>query len=411
MIDITLHETPIMNEAYLSHLRNVVDGIRADGFYKTERVIASPQSPSIRLSGGKEVLNFCANNYLGLADDRRLVDAAKAGVDRWGFGMASVRFICGTQSVHKELEAALSSFLGTDDSILYGSCFDANGGLFETLLTEEDAVISDELNHASIVDGIRLCKAKRFRYRNNDMADLEARLSEADGAGARFKLIATDGVFSMDGIVANLSAICDLADKHGALVMVDDSHAVGFVGAAGRGTPEFRGVEGRIDILTGTLGKALGGASGGYTAARKEIVELLRQRSRPYLFSNTLAPGIAAASLKVLELLGSDEGTALREKVRRNGERFRRAMTALGFELVAGEHPIIPVMLGDAALATRMADALLAEGVYVIGFSYPVVPKGKARIRTQMSAAHTAEQIDRAVTAFAKVGKALGVIR
>ena len=411
MIDITLHETPIMNEAYLSHLRNVVHGIRADGFYKTERVIASPQSPSIRLSGGKEVLNFCANNYLGLADDRRLVDAAKAGVDRWGFGMASVRFICGTQSVHKELEAALSTFLGTEDSILYGSCFDANGGLFETLLTEEDAVISDELNHASIVDGIRLCKAKRFRYRNNDMADLEARLSEADSAGARFKLIATDGVFSMDGIVANLSAICDLAEKHGALVMVDDSHAVGFVGAAGRGTPEFCGVEGRIDILTGTLGKALGGASGGYTAARKEIVELLRQRSRPYLFSNTLAPGIAAASLEVLELLGSDEGTALREKVRRNGERFRRAMTALGFELVAGEHPIIPVMLGDAALATRMADALLAEGVYVIGFSYPVVPKGKARIRTQMSAAHTAEQIDRAVAAFARVGKALVVIR
>jgi len=400
-----------MNETYLSHLRNVVDGIRADGFYKTERVIASPQSPSIRLSGGKEVLNFCANNYLGLADDRRLVDAAKAGVDRWGFGMSSVRFICGTQSVHKELETALSTFLGTEESILYTSCFDANGGLFETLLTEEDAVISDELNHASIVDGIRLCKAKRFRYRNNDMADLEARLSEADSAGARFKLIATDGVFSMDGIVANLSAICDLADKHGALVMVDDSHAVGFVGAAGRGTPEFCGVEGRIDILTGTLGKALGGASGGYTAARKEIVELLRQRSRPYLFSNTLAPGIAAASLEVLELLGSDEGMALREQVRRNGERFRRAMTALGFELVAGEHPIIPVMLGDAALATRMADALLAEGVYVIGFSYPVVPKGKARIRTQMSAAHTAEQIDRAVAAFAKVGKALGVIR
>jgi len=400
-----------MNETYLSHLRNVVDGIRADGFYKTERVIASPQSPSIRLSGGKEVLNFCANNYLGLADDRRLVDAAKAGVDRWGFGMSSVRFICGTQSVHKELETALSTFLGTEESILYTSCFDANGGLFETLLTEEDAVISDELNHASIVDGIRLCKAKRFRYRNNDMADLEARLSEADSAGARFKLIATDGVFSMDGIVANLSAICDLADKHGALVMVDDSHAVGFVGAAGRGTPEFCGVEGRIDILTGTLGKALGGASGGYTAARKEIVELLRQRSRPYLFSNTLAPGIAAASLEVLELLGSDEGMALREQVRRNGERFRRVMTALGFELVAGEHPIIPVMLGDAALATRMADALLAEGVYVIGFSYPVVPKGKARIRTQMSAAHTAEQIDRAVAAFAKVGKALGVIR
>ena len=400
-----------MNDAFLSHLREAVDGIRADGFYKTERVIASPQSPSIRLADGKEVLNFCANNYLGLADDQRLTDAAKAGIDQWGFGMASVRFICGTQRVHKELEAALSAFLGTDDSILYSSCFDANGGLFETLLTEDDAVISDELNHASIVDGIRLCKAKRFRYRNNDMADLDARLGEADSAGARFKLIATDGVFSMDGIVADLSAICDLADKHRALVMVDDSHAVGFVGAAGRGTPEYCGVEGRVDILTGTMGKALGGASGGYTAGRKEIVEMLRQRSRPYLFSNTLAPGIAAASLKVLALLGSDEGVALREQVRRNGERFRREMTALGFELVAGGHPIIPVMLGDAALATRMADALLAEGVYVIGFSYPVVPKGKARIRAQMSAAHTAEQIDRAVAAFAKVGKALGVIR
>ena len=400
-----------MNDAFLSHLREAVDGIRADGFYKTERVIASPQSPSIRLADGKEVLNFCANNYLGLADDQRLTDAAKAGIDQWGFGMASVRFICGTQRVHKELEAALSAFLGTDNSILYSSCFDANGGLFETLLGEEDAVISDELNHASIVDGIRLCKAKRFRYRNNDMADLEARLGEADSAGARFKLIATDGVFSMDGIVADLSAICDLADKHRALVMVDDSHAVGFVGAAGRGTPEYCGVEGRVDILTGTMGKALGGASGGYTAGRKEIVALLRQRSRPYLFSNTLAPGIAAASLKVLALLGSDEGVALREQVRRNGERFRREMTALGFELVAGGHPIIPVMLGDAALATRMANALLTEGVYVIGFSYPVVSKGKARIRAQMSAAHTAEQIDRAVAAFAKVGKALGVIR
>ena len=400
-----------MNDAYLTHLHRVVDGIRADGFYKTERVIASPQSPLIRLADGKEVLNFCANNYLGLADDRRLVEAAKAGVDQWGFGMASVRFICGTQSVHKKLEAALSAFLGTDDSILYSSCFDANGGLFETLLGEEDAVISDELNHASIVDGIRLCKAKRFRYRNNDMADLEARLGEADSAGARFKLIATDGVFSMDGIVANLRAICDLADTHRALVMVDDSHAVGFVGDAGRGTPEYCGVGGRVDILTGTMGKALGGASGGYTAGRREIVELLRQRSRPYLFSNTLAPGIAAASIEVLALLGSDEGAALREQVRQNGERFRREMTALGFELVAGGHPIIPVMLGDAALATRMADALLAEGVYVIGFSYPVVPKGKARIRTQMSAAHTTRQIDRAVAAFAKVGKALGVIR
>jgi glycine C-acetyltransferase len=400
-----------VNDAYLSHLREVVAGIRADGFYKTERVIVSPQEPSIRLADGTEVLNFCANNYLGLADDPRLVAAACAGLERWGFGMASVRFICGTQSVHKELEAALAAFLGADDAILYTSCFDANGGLFEALLGDEDAVVSDELNHASIVDGIRLCKAKRFRYRNNDMSDLEARLVEADGTGARFKLIATDGVFSMDGIVANLSAICALADKYRALVMVDDSHAVGFVGAKGRGTPELCGVVDRVDIVTGTLGKALGGASGGYTAGRKEIVELLRQRSRPYLFSNTLAPGIAAASLKVLELLGSDEGGVLRERVRRNGEHFRREMTSLGFNLVSGGHPIIPVMLGDAALATRMADALLAEGVYVIGFSYPVVPKGKARIRTQMSAAHTPEQIDQAVAAFAKVGKSLGVIR
>jgi glycine C-acetyltransferase len=325
--------------------------------------------------------------------------------------MASVRFICGTQDVHKELEGALSAFLHTDEAILYSSCFDANGGLFETLLDEADAVISDELNHASIVDGIRLCKAKRYRYRNNDMADLEAKLREADEAQARFKLIATDGVFSMDGIIADLKSICDLADRHGALVMVDDSHAVGFVGKDGRGTPEARGVEGRVDIITGTLGKALGGASGGYTAGRKDIVALLRQRSRPYLFSNTLAPSIAAASLKVIELLGGAEGESLRRRVRENGERFRRAMTALGFSLVPGQHPIIPVMLGDAALATRVADTLLAEGVYVIGFSYPVVPKGKARIRTQMSAAHTPAQIDLAVAAFAKVGKALGVIR
>jgi glycine C-acetyltransferase len=325
--------------------------------------------------------------------------------------MASVRFICGTQSVHKDLERAISRFLGTDDAILYSSCFDANGGLFETLLGEEDAVISDELNHASIVDGIRLCKAKRYRYRNNDMADLAAKLVEAQTGGARFKLIATDGVFSMDGIIANLKAICDAADKHGALVMVDDSHAVGFIGVGGRGTPEYCGVAPRIDIITGTLGKALGGASGGYTAGRKSIIELLRQRSRPYLFSNTLAPSIAAASLEVLRLVASDEGAELRKRVRENGERFRRAMTSLGFQLVQGEHPIIPVMLGDAALATRMADLLLAEGVYVIGFSYPVVPKGKARIRTQMSAAHTAEEIDRAIAAFAKVGKALGVIR
>ena len=399
-----------MHDAYRTHLRRTLDGIRTEGFYKTERIIGSPQSPAIRLADGKEVLNFCANNYLGLADDPRLIAAAKGGLDTYGFGMASVRFICGTQSVHKDLEAALARFLDTDDAILYGSCFDANGGLFETLLGEEDAVISDELNHASIVDGIRLCKAKRYRYRNNDMADLQGRLDEAAGAGARFKLIATDGVFSMDGIVANLSSICDLAERYGALVMVDDSHAVGFVGTGGRGTPEHCGVSGRVDIITGTLGKALGGASGGYTAARKEIVDVLRQRSRPYLFSNTLAPAIAAASLQVLELLESPEGDALRQRVRDNGEHFRRAMTSLGFKLVPGEHPIIPVMLGDAALATRMADALLAEGVYVIGFSYPVVPKGKARIRTQMSAAHTPKQIDHAVAAFAKVGKALGVI-
>ena len=399
-----------MHDAYRTHLRRTLDGIRTEGFYKTERIIGSPQSPAIRLADGKEVLNFCANNYLGLADDPRLIAAAKEGLDDWGFGMASVRFICGTQSVHKQLENRLSAFLKTDDAILYSSCFDANGGLFETLLGEEDAVISDELNHASIVDGIRLCKAKRYRYRNNDMADLQGRLDEAAGAGARFKLIATDGVFSMDGIVANLSSICDLAERYGALVMVDDSHAVGFVGTGGRGTPDQCGVPGRIDIITGTLGKALGGASGGYTAARKEIVELLRQRSRPYLFSNTLAPAIAAASLEVLELLASPEGEALRQRVRENGEHFRRAMGSLGFQLVQGEHPIIPVMLGDAALATRMADALLAEGVYVIGFSYPVVPKGKARIRTQMSAAHTPKQIDHAVAAFAKVGKALGVI-
>jgi glycine C-acetyltransferase len=400
-----------MHDGFLSHLRGVIEQIRAEGFYKTERVIESAQSPQIRLADGREVLNFCANNYLGLADDARLVEAAKDGLDTYGFGMASVRFICGTQSVHKRLESALAAFLTTDDSILYSSCFDANGGLFETLLDEHDAVISDELNHASIVDGIRLCKAKRYRYRNNDMADLEAKLNEADGAGVRFKLIATDGVFSMDGTVAKLATICTLAEQYRAMVMVDDSHAVGFIGAAGRGTPELCAVEGRVDIFTGTLGKALGGASGGYIAGRKEIIALLRQRSRPYLFSNTLAPSIAAASLKVLDLLAGAEGSALRQRVRANGERFRRAMTGLGFDLVAGEHPIIPVMLGDAALASRMADALLAEGVYVIGFSYPVVPKGKARIRTQMSAAHTAQQIDQAVAAFAKVGRALGIIR
>jgi glycine C-acetyltransferase len=399
-----------MREPYLAHLRRTIDQIRADGFYKTERVIASPQSAAVRLANGDEVLNFCANNYLGLANDPRLVAAAKEGLDQDGFGMASVRFICGTQTVHKDLERALAEFLRTDDCILYSSCFDANGGLFETLLDESDAVISDELNHASIIDGVRLSKAKRYRYMNNDLEDLEAKLREADAAGARFKLIATDGVFSMDGIIANLAGICDLADRYGALVMVDDSHAVGFIGEHGRGTPEHCGVEGRVDIITGTLGKALGGASGGYVAARKEIVELLRQRSRPYLFSNTLTPSIAAASLKVLELLASDEGAQLRARVRANGARFRSAMSAAGFTLVPGEHPIIPVMFGDAQVASRMADALLHEAVYVIGFSFPVVPKGRARIRTQMSAAHTPEQIDRTVDAFVRVGRTLGII-
>jgi len=403
-----------MDGTYPSHARQLLDRIRADGFYKTERVIQSPQSAAIRLRGGSagmEVLNFCANNYLGLADDPRLIAAAKVGLDDYGFGMASVRFICGTQSVHKQLENRLSAFLKTDDTILYSSCFDANGGLFETLLGEEDAVISDELNHASIVDGIRLCKATRLRYRNNDPADLEAKLKDANAGGARFKLIATDGVFSMDGIIADLRSICDLADKYGALVMVDDSHAVGFVGEAGRGTPEFCGVEGRVDIITGTLGKALGGASGGYTAGRKEIIELLRQRSRPYLFSNSLAPAIAAASLKVIEILESEEGATLRRRLRENGDWFRRHMTELGFEIVPGQHPIIPIMLGDAGLATRTADTLLEKGIYVIGFSYPVVPKGKARIRTQMSAVHTEDQLRQAVAAFAEVGRVVGALR
>ncbi|HLY54983.1 MAG TPA: glycine C-acetyltransferase [Stellaceae bacterium] len=399
-----------MREAYRAHLQATLDRIRADGFYKAERVIATPQAADIGLETGAQVLNFCANNYLGLADDPRLVAAAKEGLDADGFGMASVRFICGTQTTHKRLEAALAGFLGTEDSILYSSCFDANGGLFETLLTEDDAIVSDELNHASIIDGIRLSKAKRFRYRNNDMGDLADRLEEAKAEGARFTLIATDGVFSMDGIIADLKGICGLADRYGALVMVDDSHAVGFVGEHGRGTPELCGVEGRVDILTGTFGKAMGGASGGYVAASREIVELLRQRSRPYLFSNSLAPSIAAATLSVLDLLAGEEGAGLRRRVRENGERFRAGMAAAGFDLVPGRHPIIPVMLGDARLASTMADRLLQEGVYVIGFSYPVVPKGKARIRTQMSAAHTPAQIDRAVEMFTKVGRELGVV-
>jgi glycine C-acetyltransferase len=396
--------------AYLTHLSATVDQIKTDGFFKAERVIASPQSAQIKLESGASVLNFCANNYLGLANDKRLIDAAHEGLAQHGFGLASVRFICGTQDVHKELERSLSEFLGFDDTILFSSCFDANGGLFETLLGEEDCIISDELNHASIIDGVRLCKAMRLRYRNNDMADLEEKLKEAQARGARFVMIATDGVFSMDGTIADLGSICDLADRYDAIVMVDDSHAVGFIGEKGRGTPEACNVLGRIDILTGTLGKALGGASGGYICAAQPIVDLLRQRARPYLFSNTLAPSIASASLAVLRLLSGEEGDRLRQAVMDNGRQFRGAMESLGFTLVPGRHPIIPVMLGDASLAGRMAQALLAEGVYVIGFSYPVVPKGKARIRTQMSAAHTSDQIERAVSAFAKVGRTLGAI-
>jgi glycine C-acetyltransferase len=399
-----------VREHFYPHLRESLETIRADGFYKTERVIASPQGAEIRLENGQKFLNFCANNYLGLANDARLIEAAARGLADDGFGMASVRFICGTQSIHKELESELSRFLGVEDTILYSSCFDANGGLFETLFGEEDTIISDELNHASIIDGIRLCKAKRLRYRNNDMVDLEMRLREAQASQSRFTLIATDGVFSMDGIIADLGSICELAERYGALVMVDDSHAIGFIGETGRGTPEHCGVMGRIDLITGTLGKALGGASGGYVAARREVIEMLRQRSRPYLFSNTLAPSIAAATLEVLKLLDSGEGQALRSRVRDNGQTFRTKMADLGFDLVAGHHPIIPVLIGDARLAGEMASRLLQEGVYVVAFSYPVVPKGKARIRTQMSAAHTRAEIDQAVAAFARVGAALGVL-
>lgn len=388
-----------MTEAFQQHIAGQLADIRAAGTFKDERVIMTPQGTTIRVADGQPVLNFCANNYLGLAQDPTIAEAAKKAIDDWGYGLASVRFICGTQGVHKQLESALSAFLGTEDTVLYGSCFDANGGLFETLLGPEDAVISDELNHASIIDGVRLCKAQRFRYKNNDMADLEARLVEA--GDARHKLIATDGVFSMDGYIANLSAICDLADKHGALVMVDDSHAVGFMGKTGRGTHEHCGVMDRIDILTGTLGKALGGASGGYTSGRREIIDLLRQRSRPYLFSNTLAPAIAGASLKVIERL--TESTELRDRLEENTRFFRNAMSEHRFDLLPGTHPISPIMLGDAALASRFADAMLKKGVYVIGFSFPVVPKGKARIRTQISAAHTREDLEKAVAAFVDV--------
>ena len=400
-----------MEVAFLDHLRRELDAVRKAGLYKQERVITSPQGANVTIEGEnrdseKQVVNFCANNYLGLANHPSLVAAAKEALDRNGYGMSSVRFICGTQGVHKKLEERLSRFLGTEDTILYSSCFDANTGLFETLLDENDAMISDTLNHASIIDGIRLCKARRLRYANNDMVELEACLKQAQDS--RFRLIATDGVFSMDGTLANLPFICELADRYQAMVMVDDSHAVGFIGANGRGTPEYWGVESKVDILTGTLGKALGGASGGYTSSCKEIVEWLRQRSRPYLFSNTLAPVITATSLKTLDLL--EESDELRNRLTENSHYFRVGLEHIGFNLVPGEHPIIPVMLGDEALAVAMANHLLAEGIYVVGFSYPVVPKGQARIRTQMSAAHERSHLDQALEAFAKVGRSLGVV-
>ncbi len=395
-----------MDRGFLDRLAAQTEDLKGAGLFKPERVLASPQQPVVRLADGRELINLCANNYLALANHPSIREAAHRAIDRYGYGMASVRFICGTQSVHKELEARLSAFLGMDDTILYSSCFDANGGLFETLLDEQDAVISDALNHASIIDGIRLCKAQRLRYANDDMDELETRLQEV--SGARVKLIATDGVFSMDGVIARLGDICDLAERHKALVMVDDSHATGFIGHGGRGTPEFRDVMGRIDILTGTLGKALGGAAGGYTAARKEIVGWLRQRSRPYLFSNSLPPVIAASTLRVLDLV--EDGDELRANLRRNTAHFRRRMNEAGFTIVPGEHPIAPVMLGDAALAAKFAEKLLERGVYVIGFSYPVVPMGKARIRTQMTAGHSLEQLDRAIEGFIAVGRELGVI-
>ena len=394
-----------MYGSFQQHVQSLTDEIRAAGLYKAERIITTPQDAHIRVAGGEPVLNMCANNYLGLAEHPEVVQAAHEGLQRWGYGLSSVRFICGTQAIHKELEDRLSKFLGTDDTILYTSCFDANGGLFETLLTAEDAVISDELNHASIIDGVRLCKAQRFRYRNNDMADLEEKLKEAQSA--RFRLIATDGVFSMDGFVANLPGICDLAEQYDALVMVDDSHAVGFMGKRGRGTHEFHGVMDRVDILTGTLGKALGGASGGYTSGRKEIIELLRQRSRPYLFSNSVAPPIVAASVRAIELLS--ESTELRDKLEANTRFFREGIAQVGLDILPGEHPIVPVMLGDAVVAAKMADLLLQKGIYVIGFSFPVVPQGKARIRTQISAAHSEEDLAFALEKFAEAKAELGL--
>lgn len=395
-----------MKDRYLNHLSNQLEELKKNGLYKREREITSPQQAHIQIADGRTVINFCANNYLSLANHPTLIEAAKQSYDTYGFGMASVRFICGTQTAHHTLEQRLSQFLGTEDTILYSSCFDANGGLFETLMGEEDAIISDSLNHASIIDGIRLTKSRRLRYANNDLADLEEKLKSAQDC--RFRLIATDGVFSMDGSYARLREICDLADRYDALVMVDDSHAVGFVGEKGRGTPELCGVMDRIDIITGTLGKALGGASGGYTSGKREIIEWLRQRSRPYLFSNTLAPAIAVASVAVLDLLESSD--ELRQRLRENSLYFREKMTTLGFNLVPGSHPIIPVMLGDANLAQAFAQEMLEHNIYVIGFSFPVVPQGKARIRTQMSAGHSKEDLDAAIEAFGKVGKKLGVI-
>ena len=393
-------------ETYCTHLTSQIEEIRSSGLYKEERILTTPQEALIATQSNRDILNLCANNYLGLSNHPELIKAAHATLDGYGYGLSSVRFICGTQEIHKELEARLSEFLGMEDTILYSSCFDANGGFFETLLSDQDAVISDELNHASIIDGIRLCKASRYRYKNSDMNDLEEKLKEAQGA--RFRLIATDGVFSMDGIAANLPAICDLAEKYDALVMVDDSHATGFVGPNGRGTHEELGVMGRVTLLTGTLGKALGGGSGGYISGPKEIISYLRQRSRPYLFSNSLPPVVVGTSLKALELVAAGDG--LREKLRGNTAYFRSEMERLGFNLVPGAHPIIPVMLGDAQVAVEMASRLLEEGIYVISFSYPVVPKGKARIRTQISATHETHHLKKAVDAFEKVGKQLGVI-
>lgn len=394
--------------AFFTQLQQQIEDVKAEGLYKNERIITSQQQAQIQVASGDKVINFCANNYLGLANSPELIQAAQNGLNDHGFGVASVRFICGTQDIHKTLEKKISEFLETEDTILYSSCFDANTGLFETILGADDAIISDSLNHASIIDGVRLCKAKRFRYANNDMADLEKQLIAADEAGAKTKLIATDGVFSMDGVICNLEAVCDLADKYNALVMVDDSHAVGFVGENGKGTPEYCNVLDRVDIITGTLGKALGGASGGYTSGKKEIVEWLRQRSRPYLFSNSLAPSIVTASIKVLEML--ENGSELRAKLWSNAKYFREQMEAAGFTCAGKDHAIIPVMLGDAKVASAMADKLLAEGIYVTGFSFPVVPKGQARIRTQISAAHSIEQLDTAINAFTRIGKEMGII-